>query len=53
MGNTMRRLHQIQKNQQQPNPKENDQQYRTRIGTRRHTRNRYTAEPTKLCRIPQ
>ena len=31
MGNAMRRLHQIQKNQQLPNPTENDQQYRTRI----------------------
>ena len=39
MGNPMRRLHQIQKNQQQPNLTENDQQYRTRIWTRRHLRN--------------
>ena len=39
MGHAMRRLHQIQKNQQQPNLTENDQQYRTRIGTGRHTRN--------------
>ena len=53
MGNAMRRLHQIQKDQQQPNPTENDQQYRTRIVTRRHTRNRHTAKPTKLCRIPK
>ena len=53
MGNAMRRLHQIQKNQQQSNPTENDQQYRTRIGTRRHTRNRRTAKPTKLCMIPK
>ena len=30
-----------------------DQQYRTRFGTRRHTRNRHTAKPTKLCRIPE
>ena len=46
MGNAMRRLHQIQKNQQQPNATENDQQYRTRIGTGRHNRNRHTAKPT-------
>ena len=46
MGNAMRRLHQTQKNQQQPYPTENDQQYRTRIGTRRLTRNRHTAKPT-------
>ena len=51
-GIAMRRLHQIQKNQQHPNPTENDQQYRTRIGTGRHTRNRHTAKPTKFCRIP-
>ena len=25
----------------------------TRIGTRRYTRNRHTAKPTKLCRIPE
>ena len=30
VGNAMRRLHQIQTNQQQPNQTENDQQYGTR-----------------------
>ena len=39
-------------NKSQIRPK-TDQQYRTRLGTGRHTRNRHTAEPTKFCRIPE
>ena len=35
MGNAMRTLYQVQKNQHQPNPSENDQQHRTRLGTER------------------
>ena len=39
VGNVMRRMHQIQTNQQQPNPTKDDQQHRTRSGPGRHSRN--------------
>ena len=39
VGNAMRRMHQIQTNQQQPNPTKDDQQYGTRPRPRRYPRN--------------
>ena len=53
VGNAMRGLHQVQKNQQQPNQTENDQQYGTRLVSGRYPRNRHTAEFSKLCRTPK
>ena len=50
---TMRRLNQIQKNQQKSDQTKKDQQYRTRPGTGRHFRNRHITEPTKFSRIPK
>ena len=49
----MRRLHQIQNNQQLSNQTKDDQQYRARLGSVRHPRNRHTAELTKFCGIPK
>ena len=53
VGNAMRRMHQIQTNQQQPNPTKDDQQYGTRLRSRRYSRNRHIAEFTKLRGIPK
>ena len=53
MGNAMRRLHQIQTNQQQSIQTKDDQHHGTRPGSGRHPPNRHTAESTQLCRIPK
>ena len=53
MGDAMRRLHQIQKNQQQSNQTKDDQQHGTRPGSGGHSRDRHITESTQLCRIPK
>ena len=53
MGIEVRRLHQIQKNQQLPNQTKTAQQHRTRSRTKGHPRNRHPTKPTQFSRLPK